>query len=269
MESVEAEGRSIDDAIERALQRLGVTRDKVDIEIVSNSPRGLFGLGGRRATVRATLRRPLALAAAQPPSCRAAPSSAARVTAGVSSAALGAPFNVQERRAAPTAGAGGGADSSSDRARTVLAEIIRLTGSEGTVELADDPGGVRLVISGDSSGVLIGRHGQTLDALEYVLNRIIAHEDESSCRLIVDLQDYRLRRQQVLEDLAGRAAERARRRGKPVALDPMSPRDRRIVHLALRNDPALTTRSTGTGFYRKVIIVPGGDRRPSRPRAAE
>lgn len=261
MESVEAEGRSIDDAIEHALQRLGVTRDKVDIEIISNAPRRLLGLGRRRATVRATLRRPLTLGDGTEPSPqRAAPTSGTAAS-----------------RESPTLR--GGTDAlapavrpdrtSLDRARTVLGEIIRLTGSAGTVEVADDPAEARLIISGDSSGVLIGRRGQTLDALEYVLNRIMAREDESSWRLIVDLQDYRLRRQQMLEALARRAAARARQRGKPVTLDPMSPRDRRIVHLALRHDPTLTTRSAGMGFFRKVIIIPAGGQRPVPPRPAE
>ena len=149
-----------------------------------------------------------------------------------------------------------------ERGCSVLAEIVRLTGSEGGVEAAHDADGVRLVISGDPSGVLIGRRGQTLDALEYVVNRIIAREDESHGRLIVDLEDYRQRRRQALEALARRVAERARRRGKPVTLNPMSPRDRRIVHLALQGDPTLSTRSAGSGFYRKIVIFPA--RRPEK-----
>lgn len=276
MKSVEAEGRSIDDAIEHALRRLGVTRDKVDIEIISNAPRGLFGLGGRRATVRATLRAPLAVGGSAEPSLPlAAPlrgAAAARAAASPRTRTEQPPTQRRTDARADMVRRAPDVESdraSLDRARTVLGEILRLTGSEGTVELADDSAGARLVITGDSSGVLIGRRGQTLDALEYVLNRIMAREDESSCRLIVDLHDYRVRRQQVLEEIARRAAARARRRSKPVTLDPMSPRDRRIVHLVLRHDPTLTTRSAGTGFYRKVIIIPAGARRPTPPPPAE
>lgn len=284
MDYAETEGNSIDDAIERALQLLGVSRDKVDIEIISNSTRGLFGFGGRRAKVRATLRRPLALGAEEP-SSRPAPAAAATSRPPAPPAPNAAPAPAPPRSTAaptqqsaeprprrsptpprrppaprpahgprPTPAALDGA--SIERARGVLTEIVRLMGSPGGVEVAQDDDGVRLVISGDPSGALIGRRGQTLDALEYVINRVMAHEDESGSRLVVDLEDYRLRRRQALEALAQRVAERARRRGKPVSLNPMSPRDRRVVHLALQGDPTLTTRSAGTGFYRKVVIVP-------------
>lgn len=294
MESIEAEGHSIDDAIDRALQRLGVSRDKVDIEIVSNASRGLFGLGGRRAKVRATLRRPLAVGGATTPShATAAPSlgasSTTRTTTDESAVpprpaaprsepprqrperaparrAAEAPRQGPEphRRSAESTAAAPSAplnQASIDRARSVLSEIIRLIGSDAGVEVARDVDDVRLVISGDPSGLLIGRRGQTLDALEYVLHRIMAHDDGGGVRLVVDAENYRLRRRDALEQLARRTADRARRSGKPLTLSPMNPRDRRIVHLALQDDPSFTTRSAGTGFYRKVVIVPAGARR--------
>jgi spoIIIJ-associated protein len=151
----------------------------------------------------------------------------------------------------------------------MLAELITLIGIEATVEGVTDELGPRLLINGDTSGMLIGRRGQTLDALEYLANRIVAREDESAGRIVVDSQNYRDRRRQSLEDLARRLAERARRRGKTVTLNPMSPRDRRIVHLALQNEPTLTTRSAGKGYFRKLLIIPEGDRAGERrPRRA-
>jgi spoIIIJ-associated protein len=266
-QSVETDGQSIDDAIERALRQLGVTRDRVDIEILSHTSRGLFGLGRRRATIRATLRRPLALASSATTSAGHPGRAGNRAeNPAFERTAAGAETNALNSRVEP---AGNAAESISgaalSRACSVLAEIVRLTGSEASVEVAHDPTGVRLVIAGDSGGILIGRRGQTLDALEYLLNRIMAHADASSPPLTVDLQGYRLRRQQTLEALAQRAASRARASGRPVALNPMSPRDRRIVHMALREAAALTTRSAGTGFYRRVIVAPSGNRR-GRPR---
>jgi spoIIIJ-associated protein len=293
MNYAEAEGSSIDEAIQRALQQLGVSRDRVDVEIISNSTRGFFGLGGRRAKVRATLRRPLAVTSEDAPAERDAapePGSDSDRTPARATTASQSPNRqpAESRRGRPAPREGGrrrprpaqGAprppvpsrrdvrpprspapsapldDATIERGRTVLTEIVRLIGSEGTVDVAKDGEATRLVICGDPSGTLIGRRGQTLDALEYLLNRILAHEDESSGRLIVDLEGYRLRRQQALEALAQRVAERVRRRGKPVTLNPMSPRDRRIVHLALQGDPTLSTRSAGSGFYRKVVVVP-------------
>jgi spoIIIJ-associated protein len=116
---------------------------------------------------------------------------------------------------------------------------------------------VVLELTGDSSGILIGRRGQMLDALEYLLNRVVAREGEPG-RIIVDSQNYRARRRQSLEDLARRMGEQAKRKRKAIALNPMSPRDRRIVHLALQEDPALSTRSSGKGYFRKLIIIPAG-----------
>ncbi len=142
----------------------------------------------------------------------------------------------------------------------MLAELITLIGVEATVEAMNDDAGPRLLINGDTSGMLIGRRGQTLDALEYIANRIVAREDEGAGRVVVDSQNYRERRRQSLEELARRLAERARKRGKTVTLNPMSPRDRRIVHLALQNERALTTRSAGKGFFRKLLIIPEGER---------
>lgn len=256
MDSIEAEGHSIDDAIERALQRLGVGREKVDIEIVSNATRGLFGLGGKRARVRATLRRSAAFDAAPDAGSAAEPGREGKRATGEWRAVGERPARAPARRRAAAA-----STAAVERARTVLQELVRLTGVEGAVTVAHDGEAVRLVIEGDPSGVLIGRRGQTLDAIEYLVNRIAGHDEDGGARLVVDSQDYRARRRQALEALAQRLAERARRRGKPVTLNPMSPRDRRIVHLALQDDPALTTRSAGTGYYRKLVIVPEGTRR--------
>ena len=141
-------------------------------------------------------------------------------------------------------------------ARAVLSEIVQLCGVEATVQTA----GSRLVIDGDTGGVTIGRRGATLDALEYIVNRAVGHDDERSGHVEVDANDYRGRRRAALEALAHRMAERARSKGKPVALNPLSPRERRVVHLALQDDPTLTTRSAGSGFYRRLVIVPNGAR---------
>lgn len=292
MEYVEAEGQSIDDAIARALQILGVSRDKVDIEIVANATRGLFGFGGRRAKVRATMRRPLALDGAPAPAATAGAAAqrepappevpGARVETRPDSMPRAprtpttprpAPRVERPRRerippARPRATTPRDADAEEHaatpvdpatlaRARGVLEELLRLMGSSAVIE-PDEAAGVHLAVRGDASGVLIGRRGQTLDAIEYLVNRIV--HDEGS-HLVVDIEGYRQRRRLTLEEMARRVAERALQRGKAVTLSPMSPRDRRIVHLALQDDPRVTTRSAGTGFYRKIVITPEGTRR--------
>ena len=243
MDSVEAEGNSIDEAIDSALKVLGTTRDRVDIEILSNSARGLFGLGGRKARVRATPRRP--------------------IDADVAAAPL-APEPVANIAARSGAASAPAADESAGRAADVLREIARLMEVETDVVATHQDESLVLELTGDTSGVLIGRRGQMLDALEYVLNRIVSRDLGTSERIVVDSQNYRARRRDALEELARRMAAQAKKKQRPVTLNPMSPRDRRIVHLALQADPSLSTRSSGNGYFRKLIIFPGGTAKAMR-----
>jgi spoIIIJ-associated protein len=124
------------------------------------------------------------------------------------------------------------------------------------VQAGEEPGDLHLQVRGESTGAVIGRRGQTLDALEHLVNRMLGHEEGSSQRLTVDAEGYRARRGEALASLALRLAERAKQKGRSVTLNPLSPRDRRIVHLTLQSDASLTTRSQGTGYYRKLVIIP-------------
>jgi spoIIIJ-associated protein len=145
-------------------------------------------------------------------------------------------------------------------ARRVLAETLRMLGftCEISTRPRDDAGSVVLDVSGLDESLVIGRDGQMLDALEHVLNRIAFREAYGAGRIVVDVGDYRKRCQQALEALSHRLAEQARETGRPVAMDPMSARDRRIVHLALADNAGVTTRSDGEGQYRHLVIVPKG-----------
>jgi len=115
-----------------------------------------------------------------------------------------------------------------------------------------------LDLAGDSSGVLIGRKGQMLDALEYLVSRIVSRDQASTVRVVIDCERYRERRREALEEMARRMADEAKRRNRTVKMNAMSPRDRRIVHLVLQRDAAITTRSSGKGHFRKLIIIPRG-----------
>lgn len=283
MQSIEAEGSTIDDAIARALELLGAPRERVEIEILANATKGLFGFGGKRARVRASLRRSVAEATASAPAAApvvtpaapqrpvpppaaapAAPAMAAPAKTGSAARRPTRPPRANARRdrrpaprpAAPAVASTPPSPEALARGRDVLAEIVRLCGVEATV--AGD--GARLVIDGDTSGVMIGRRGATLDALEYVINRVVGHDDERAGHVEVDANEYRSRRRAALEALAHRMAERARSKGRPVTLNPLNPRERRVVHLALQDDPTLTTRSAGSGFYRRIVIVPAAQR---------
>jgi spoIIIJ-associated protein len=246
MNSVEADGSSIDDAIESALYMLGTTRDRVEIQILSNVTRGFFGLGGRKARIRATLRRPLDAEPTPPP--------AGRLEDEITSAPPAAKARTTERVDGTVV----------EQARQTLQTILRHLEVDAAVIVKEDDGQTVLELTGDTSGVLIGRRGQMLDALEYILNRIVARDEGSPARLVVDSQNYRTRRREALEELARRMGEQAKRKHRAVTLNPMSPHDRRIVHMILREDPTLTTKSAGKGYFRKLIIIPEGARRPAR-----
>ncbi len=221
MKSVETEAKTTEEAIQRACEALGVPREELDVEVLSSGSSGFLGLGAKNARIRATLKEKSApsLSEIRPP---AAPS---------------------EPHAAETA-------------KKTLEDILRLLEVEASVDLREDSERILLNIQGDGSGLLIGRKGQTLDAIEYLINKIVHKEAEDKKRIVVDTENYRLRREDSLVKLAQRLAEKAKRLGRPVTISPMSAHDRRIIHLALQDDKTLRTWSTGSGLYRKVIISP-------------
>lgn len=259
MRSVEAEGDSIDAAIEQALGALRTTRDRVEIEILSNASRGLFGLGGRKARVRATVRQPISeriLASATGEA--SPPTSLAPEEKGAAHSPV---RSVSEERQPPRQQAV--APSSLDektarRAAQVLSEIIGHIGITAQVAASVEGGTVLLQLTGDDSGLLIGRKGQMLDALEYVVSRIVSRGQSHSVRVAIDCERYRDRRRESLQQLARRMSGEAKRKKRVVKLNPMSARDRRIVHLALQQEPGITTRSSGKGEFRRLVIIPDG-----------
>jgi spoIIIJ-associated protein len=266
MRSVETEGETIDEAIENALRTLEVERAQVEVHILSDATRGVFGFGGKKARIRATVRPPLV---AHRDEGDSPPSNDSRETF--------------RPTAPPVAAAGGPSGASAEmvsgalamRSKALLLEILSHLGVSSTVSVgsSEDPGILVLEVSGDSGGLLIGRRGQTLDALEYLVNRIaVRHEEGDIGRVTIDVERYRERRREYLTALAFRLADKAKKTGRTVVLNAMNPRDRRVVHLALKDDPAVGTRSHGDGHYRKIAIVPadghGGIRQPL-PRPAD
>jgi spoIIIJ-associated protein len=156
-------------------------------------------------------------------------------------------------------------DEQVQEATTLLAQILERMNEKSEIRRGEgDRESLELEIKGDGSGILIGRHGQTLDALEYLLNRIVARRIKDAMPIQLDTESYRARRRQQLHRMALSMGEKAKREHEAMKLDPMPPRDRRIVHLALKDDPMITTRSAGEGFLRSVEIVPVEGQRERR-----
>jgi len=253
--AVEAEGATLDEAIANALKELQTERERVEIEILAQATKGFLGIGGKKARVRATLRVPLAIRSTE---------------------IVAEPRRQREQRmetvVEPVApGSAPISPEMGERARAVLKEVLRLMGTDAALTL-ETHGEEAILnvqeISDAAEGFLIGHRGQTLDALEYLLNRMITKSEETDAHIAVDIEGYRARRWKSLESLALRLGERAKRRRKTVTLSPMSPRDRRVIHLTLEADPLLTTKSMGRGYFRQVCIIPEQGPRRERGRGS-
>ena len=250
--NVVASGKTVDDAVTNGLSMLGVRRDQVDVEILSEGSRGVLGFGAENARVRLLVKEPPEpkppAPAVEPPS-PPAPQRKREPAESVSEPEQAA----DEDKAPPEA-----------LAQQYLVDLLKLMGIPATVEtkvgheLADegqDPP-VVLNVTGDDLGILIGRRGETLRALQYVVRLMVSHQTKQWTDLVVDVENYRVRRRRTLEKLAQSVAERVAKEGRSQALEPMPAYERRLVHIALRNHPQVTTRSVGEGEKRKVTIVP-------------
>ncbi len=142
-------------------------------------------------------------------------------------------------------------------AKDALENILTLIPMEGTtVSAAQNDGTIALNIEGDTSGLLIGRKGRTLDALQFIVNKIVNKALEKRTQVVVDSENYRQRRRESLIQMALRIGEKAKNIGKPVVTNLLNPHDRRIVHMALRDDESLDTKSRGEGILKKILIIP-------------
>ena len=275
MNAVEAEGTTLEEAISNALRQLQVERDRVEIEVLLQPSKGFLGIGGKKARIRATLRVPLSMrpseAKIEAPRPIETPRPPVRTSEQKSEAPRPREPRVESARETGTRTNAPLSPEMAEKASTVLKDILHLMGTEPTlsVENRDDETVINVTKIPDlPEGFLVGHRGQTLDALEYLVNRIVTKSDEIDAHIAVDVEGYRERRWKSLENLALRLGERVKRRRKPATLSPMSPRDRRVIHLTLEGDPLVTTKSMGRGYFRQVCIVPEEGQRKEKARPA-
>jgi spoIIIJ-associated protein len=228
---------------------LGVRRDAVDIEILSEGSRGVLGFGAENAQVKLLVKAPPEPEPAPEPPPEPKPDPVDLPAE---------PLLEEEAETEPES------PTAEQVGREVLTDVLRLMGIKASVEsmlgyeLAEEgqPPPVVLNITGDDLGILIGRRGETLRALQYLIRLMVSHQIKQWSNLVVDVENYLVRRRRTLESLALRVAERVARTGRSQALEPMPPYERRLVHIALRNHPKVMTQSVGEGEKRKVTIVP-------------
>jgi spoIIIJ-associated protein len=273
MDGVEAEGRTVSEATDRALTLLNLRADQVSVEVLSQGRPRLLGFGGEPARVRVT---PLADAA---PAGETYEEDEGPEESQPAELLRQAPVRPRARgRAEPTEDSDEQpaellrsepvevpiSDEDVTKAVAVLEDLLRLMGVDAEVtprkpETAGD--GLGLVqtvldITGDDLGILIGRRGNTLTSLQYIVNLILSRQLPERVVVGVDVDGYRRRREESIIHLARRTADRVRGTGRSITLEPMPPNERRIVHITLANDPSVMTVSIGEGDGRKVAITP-------------
>jgi spoIIIJ-associated protein len=249
---------------------LGVRRGQVDVEVLSEGSRGVLGFGAENARVRLLVKLPPVPKA--PPERRSQPKpepqprSASPVLDAEPALDLqpdSAVGDANDSHLAEDASPSESADPA-EAGRQILSDILELMGIQAEVvvrvgdELAEEgePPPMVLNITGDDLGILIGRRGETLRTLQYLVRLMVSHQLKQWSNLLVDVENYRIRRRRALDSLANRVADQAAKEGRTQALEPMPAYERRLVHISLRNHPHVTTHSVGEGERRKVTIVP-------------
>jgi len=218
MESLEISAKTVEEAIQHALEQLGVSREEVEVTVLKEGRAGVLGLGAEEARIRVTPLVPTP-----------------KEEGDITETAKG----VLERLLT---------------AMGVAASVVPHTkpiveGEEATAPIAFD-------IKGDDLGILIGRRGQTLSCLQYIVRLIVSHQTEVGAPITIDVEGYKQRRYESLQALARRLAEQVTVNEVPFTLEPMSAYERRIIHLTLADHPDVVTHSIGVGEARKVVIMP-------------
>lgn len=217
--------RTVEEAIELALKELDVDRDEAEVEVLSRGKAGFLGIGAELARVRVT---PLS-------------------AGGAAATRASAPDDA----------------SPASAANAVLARILEASGVNVTRTLRsahdEDAGGPVIDLAGEDSGLLIGRRGQTLQALQFLVTLIVRRQLGEDVRVVLDVENYRQRRETSLRDMAAKVASRVAQTNRSITLEPMSPADRRIIHTSLSQHPEVRTQSAGEGENRKVTILPRRD----------
>lgn len=204
MEYIEVSAKTVNDAITEACQKLGVTSDKLDYQVIEEGSNGFLGIGAKPAVIKATVK------------C-----------------------------------------SIEDNAKAFLNDVFEAMKLNVVVSVKydEEQRAMDIDLSGDEMGVLIGKRGQTLDSLQYLVSLVINKDAENYIRVKVDTENYRQRRKDTLENLAKNISYKVKRTKRAVSLEPMNPYERRIIHSALQNDKYVSTHSEGEEPFRRVVVT--------------
>jgi len=234
VKSIESTGKTIDEAVMMAVMQLGVSRDNLEIEVLEQPEKGRFGLfGGKNAKIRVTVKNPYAEVIEQP---EQAPKKEEAATA--------------EKGAVKAEG-----DTSNASAEEFLLSLFKHMQIEAEYKIEKQEKTMIITLFGQNMGLLIGHRGETLDAIQYLVSLLVNKGNEEFIRVVVDTENYRLKREKTLEKLAKRLADKVVKSKRKISLEPMNPYERRIIHATLQDHQYVTTKSEGEEPYRKVVIL--------------
>ena len=243
---------TVEEALAQGLAELGLTADKVTVEVLDAGNKGLFGLGKPQVRVRLTVI----------PEGGAANAVVEKKPAPRETDAKRADLTPAKPESAKTADPGPDHDPLLDHTESVISKLIHLLHLEAQVSAhygeqdRDGRRDIHVDIRGNDLSVLIGRHSETLNAFQFVASLIVGRETQDWVQLVIDVEGYRDRRKKQLIQMATRLAEQVAKNGKRLSLEPMPSAERRIVHIALRDHPDVTTESVGEEPHRKITILP-------------
>jgi len=236
---------TVEEAIAQGLAQLNLTADAVSVEVLDTGNKGLFGLGKPQVRVRLTVGgiSEEKVVEAKPAASKSDPRSAP----------------AKEAESQPEH------DALLDHTESVISKLIHLMGLEAQVSAhygdsdRDDRRNILVDVRGNDLSVLIGRRSETLNAFQYVASLIVGKETQQFVQLTIDVEGFRDRREKQLVQMAKRMADQVTKSGRRQTLEPMPSAERRVIHIALRDHPAVKTESTGDDPYRKVVILPKED----------
>ena len=247
MDVSEKWGTDVDTAVNLALAELKLTIDEVDVTVLEEPSRGFFGIGSKLALVRVEKKKPVEKVKAEEvkkkekidrPEKKPEPEPKKSAAPDVVPAAETADLSAVKDHSA----------------LVFLKEVTEQMGLDIDISAKANEDNVFVNIQGKDSGTIIGKRGQTLDAIQYLTSLVVNKDQENYIRVVVDAENYRSKREKTLEKLANRLADKVVKTKRSVRLEPMNPYERKVIHATLQNNPRVTTRSEGQDPYRRVII---------------
>ena len=247
--SLEFEDKNVELAVKKACEELNIPREKLKHDVISYGSTGIFGLvGTKKARIRVTI----------PKSSQESKMGASDT--GISNIASFKPVaedTVSQNDATTTDMGNSNVDNEAkDIGKNALQHIIDFITEDAVIHIKEESNRIFFNIKGGNSAVLIGKRGQTLDAIQYLVDKIVNSKRKDRVAIQVDVEGYLEKRRISLEKAAAKLAEKVKRTGKPATLGQMNSHDRRVVHIALKNDSLVRTQSMGEGIVRKLVIFP-------------